>query len=306
LLAAAGLTLILVKADFKCKLQAIVFMASGIALMTVPYLVFNQVLAGEIWPNTFYAKQAEYAILRDYPIWQRFLNVSRQALTGGGIILLPGFIWFGILVIREGKLAKLSGVLWVIGYLGIYAWRLPVIYQHGRYIMPVIPAFILFGFAGMVRIIGVQFGDTWKRILQRSWVIVTGIVLIAFWVLGGRAYAMDVAVIESEMVEAATWIAENTEEDVLVAAHDIGALGFFADRDLIDLAGLVSPEVIPFIRDENALRNHLNEKGADYLMTFPGWYLKLMDDKELIYHTSGKISSSMGGENMSVYEWRSQ
>jgi hypothetical protein len=24
----------------------------------------------------------------------------------------------------------------VIGYLGLYAWRLPVIYQHGRYVIP--------------------------------------------------------------------------------------------------------------------------------------------------------------------------
>jgi hypothetical protein len=105
------------------------------------------------------------------------------------------------------------------------------------------------------------------------------------------------------MVEAATWIADNTEENVLVAAHDIGALGFFADRNLIDLAGLVSPEVIPYIRDEIALQNHLNEKGADYLMTFPGWYSTLVDDKVMIYQTNGRFSPAMGGENMSVYEW---
>jgi hypothetical protein len=36
---------------------------------------------------------------------------------------------------------------------------------------------------------------------------------------------MDVAVIESEMVNTAKWVAESTEPDALVAAHDIGALG---------------------------------------------------------------------------------
>ena len=303
LLAVVGMALLLVRGDLKIKLRSILIVGTGFVLVSAPYLLFNQILAGEIWPNTFYAKQAEYAVLRNLPFWQRLLNLSRQPLTGIGIVLLPGFIWFGILSIRKHQWANLGGVLWVIGYLVIYTWRLPVAYQHGRYIMPVIPAYTLFGLAGMLSILDIQFGSSWRRILHRSWVIIAGIVLIAFWILGGRAYAMDVAVIESEMVDAATWIADNTEENALVAAHDIGALGFFANRNLIDLAGLVSPEVIPFIRDEIALGNHLNEKGAHYLMTFPGWYSILVGDKLLIYKTNGRISPSMGGENMSVYKW---
>ena len=303
LLAVIGLTLLLVKGELKSKLRSLLILGIGFLLMTVPYLIFNQVLAGEIWPNTFYAKQAEYAVLRNLPYWQRFLNVSRQPLTGIGIVLLPGFIWFGIQSFRMRRWAKLGGVLWVIGFLAIYAWRLPVLYQHGRYIMPVIPAYSLFGFAGLVSILDIQIVGNWGRIFKRAWVVAAGVILVAFWILGGRAYAMDVGVIESEMVEAATWIADNTEEKALVAAHDIGALGFFSDRNLIDLAGLVSPEVIPYIRDEIALQNHLNERGADYLMTFPGWYSTLASDKVLIYQSNGKISPEMGGENMSIYEW---
>ena len=303
LLAVIGLTLLLVKGKLKSKLLSLLILGTGFLLMTVPYLIFNQVLAGEIWPNTFYAKQAEYAVLRNLPYWQRFLNVSRQPLTGIGIVLLPGFIWFGIQSFRIRRWAKLGGVLWVFVYLAIYAWRLPVIYQHGRYIMPVIPVFCLFGFAGLFSILNIQIVSNWGRIFKRAWVVAAGVILVTFWILGGRAYAMDVGVIESEMVEAATWIADNTEQKALVAAHDIGALGFFADRNLIDLAGLVSPEVIPYIRDEIALQNHLNERGADYLMTFPGWYSTLASDKVMIYQTNGRFSPAMGGENMSVYEW---
>jgi hypothetical protein len=121
LLAVIGMTLILVKGDFKSKLRSLLILGTGFILVTMPYLIFNQVLAGEIWPNTFYAKQAEYAILRNLPFWQRLLNVIRQPLTGIGIVLLPGFIWFGIQSFRKRRWAQLGGVLWVIGYLGIYA-----------------------------------------------------------------------------------------------------------------------------------------------------------------------------------------
>ena len=47
-------------------------------------------------------------------------------------------------------------------------------------------------------------------------------------------------------------------------------------KDVADLAGLISPEVIPFIRDEARLFNWLQTQGAHYLVTFPGWYPQLV------------------------------
>jgi hypothetical protein len=127
--------------------------------------------------------------------------------------------------------------------------------------------------------------------------------LLAFWGLGARTYAQDVAVIESEMVDTARWVANNTKPDVLVAAHDIGALGFFGGRRLIDLAGLVSPEVIPFMRDEAQLSGFLDAQAANYLVTFPDWYPQLTEHARLIHATGGSFSTSQGGENMAVYLW---
>jgi hypothetical protein len=130
------------------------------------------------------------------------------------------------------------------------------------------------------------------------------IVLLAFWLIGAKAYANDVAVIESEMVSTAHWIAENTEPEALIAAHDIGALGYFGERRLVDLAGLVSPEVIPFIRNEDRLSKYMDEKGVDYLMTFPNWYPKLSSLGSPIFHTDGTYSPKLGGENMYIYRWQ--
>jgi len=55
----------------------------------------------------------------------------------------------------------------------------------------------------------------------------------------------------------------------LIAAHDIGALGFFGRHDtMIDLAGLVSPQVVPFIRDEPRLAAYMDERPVEYLIAF--------------------------------------
>ena len=106
------------------------------------------------------------------------------------------------------------------------------------------------------------------------------------------------------MVKTAKWINQNTNPDVIVGAHDIGALGFFGNRKIVDLAGLISPDVIPFIRDEKKLANYLDEQNVDILMTLSDWYLELGKGKKIIYSTGSVFSPKFGSENMVVYNWR--
>jgi hypothetical protein len=72
------------------------------------------------------------------------------------------------------------------------------------------------------------------------------------------------------------------------------------------LAGLISPEVIPFIRDETALERYIDEQDAEYLVTFPAWYPDLAQRGVIVYQTNQKYSPAMGGENMTVYRWNQQ
>jgi hypothetical protein len=142
-------------------------------------------------------------------------------------------------------------------------------------------------------------------VLSRAWVLSLGAVLVLFWGIGAQTYAVDVATIESEMVDTARWVAANTPPRSLVAAHDIGALGYFGGRDLVDLAGLISPEVVPFIRDEARLSAYLDEKRVDYLVVFPNWYQSLADGQVTVFTSPGKFAPEQGQPNMRVYSWRS-
>ena len=126
---------------------------------------------------------------------------------------------------------------------------------------------------------------------------------LAFYGMGAFSYAQDVAIIETEMVTTAKWVANNTDPQARFAVHDIGAFGYFSQRDLVDLAALASPEVIPFIRDEARLALFLDEQNVDYLVTFPDWYPQLVLLATPVYHTTGTFSPAAGGENMWVYRW---
>ncbi len=277
--------------------------ACGFLVVFLPYLGFNQVISGDWWPTTFYAKQAEYAFLREGSLVLRFLQQFWTLLIGPGLVLLPAVIYLTVKAVVKKDWPVIGVFMWFMGYLGLYAWRLPVVYQHGRYIAAAIPVFLTLGLAGMYKWVGSDKRGKNRWVIETSWKAALVLVTLGMWVQGARAYGQDVAFIETEMVTVARWLANNTSENDLIAVHDIGAMGYYSDRALIDLAGLISPEVIPFMRDEVKLGAYLDEKGADFLVTFPGWYPELVQGRDVVYRTDGKVGPALGGENMVVYRW---
>ncbi len=284
-------------------LRSLVNLLSPLTGLFLAYLAFNQITAGTWWPNTFYAKQTEYAVLQQIPIWERLFSEFQIPLVGVGAILLPGVIYFAWKSIQERKWGVIAGYLWFIGFVGLYAWRLPVTYQHGRYILPALPVFLFWGICGYVKIITGDTRGRLKWVLSRAWTGSIAAILVGFWIVGMWTYAQDVAIIETEMVEPSRWIAGNTPAGCLVAAHDIGALGYFGNRQILDLAGLISPEVIPFMRQEAELAAFLNRNQVCVLMTFPDWYPELVRLGVPAFRSMGKFAPSQGHPNMEVYRW---
>ncbi len=304
LLAPVGLYIFVLRLPWRKMIASLLLIGIGFLILFAPYLLFNYQLAGTWWPTTFFAKQAEYSFLDQVPFWDRWLDQAVLPLIGVGALLLPGFVGNLVEAAKQRRWGVLLSGLWMVGYTIMYAWRLPVTYQHGRYLIPMMPIYFLWGLAGLARIVQPNLPELLLRVLNRAWIFTTAAILLAFWWIGAQAYARDVAVIESEMVTMAHWVVENTPHDALIATHDIGALGYYADRPLIDLAGLISPEVIPLLWDGERLGYYLNTQGADYLVTFPGWYPTLTAPLTPIFQTDSPYSRDLGGENMAIYQWR--
>lgn len=275
----------------------------GFTSIFLAYLAFNYVIAGTIWPSTYYAKQAEYASLLTTPLLNRAINLYSQPLIGVGILLLPSFIFHAVKTIKAFNWTELVAYLWWVGFIGIYIIRLPVTYQHGRYLIPIIPIYLIFGTLGIPELLDVVKNLKIKFIVRWVWRISILLLLVSFWYIGARSFATDVAIIESEMVDVSKWISKNTEPDSLIAAHDIGALGYYSNRNILDLAGLISPEVIPIITNESALVKLINSSDAKYLMTFPDWYKYLSECGETVYSSGGNYVQKFDWDNMVLYKW---
>jgi hypothetical protein len=169
-------------------------------------------------------------------------------------------------------------------------------------VIPAMPIYFLWSFAGVLDWIDLREPHMVRRVVGRAWALMIAALLLGFWFLGARSYAMDVGFIESQMVDTADWVSQNIPENSLIAVHDIGAMGYFGRHNLVDLAGLVSPEVIPFIRDEARLAQYLDQKHVDYLVTFPDWYPELVQGRKKLY--CGPQNKFLAGqEAMCVYAW---
>lgn len=281
------------------RLKSLAAFFTGATVVIVPYFLFNFALSGQLWPNTFFAKQAEYAILRELPLWPRLAAVFLTPFVGVLALLWPGVI------VRDRQRLLMLG--WAATFLLAYALRLPVTYQHGRYLIPVIPVLLVVGGAGMAGWVQVAASAStmWRRVISRAWVMAVGIVAIAFWGIGARALITDVRIINREMVATAKWVAANVPAGTTVAAHDIGALGYFADVKLVDLAGLVSPEVIPVMNDEAKMWAFIQASRAEYFINYPGWCPSFMQDVKLkLLFQTGSMCDPVEPPHMAVYAIR--
>jgi hypothetical protein len=294
----------------------------GLALPVIPYLAFHYAATGLPFPNTFYAKQQEYAgVLARYPFWRRWLSMAAVTLVGGQALLLPGLAYalgrrlscMASPAARERTWLTGAALLaaWWLAHISLYALRLPVTYQHGRYQMPAIPWLLLLGVGGSAYLLQPGSRHLVRRVLSRAALASMVLVGLAFLGLGARAYATDVAFVEGEMVATARWLESRVPPGSLIAVHDIGAIGYFTPRPLLDLAGLVTPEVIPFITDEARLMQFMQDRGADYAVFFPDWsaaYRRMAADPRLekVYATGFEWSRQQGHANMTVFRLRSE
>jgi hypothetical protein len=123
-----------------------------------------------------------------------------------------------------------------------------------------------------------------------------------------RLYAWNVDNINEMHVALGQWVVGHTPPDALLALNDIGAITYVSERPVVDLAGLITPEVIPLLRtpDRDArLVTLLAERNVQVVIIFPNWFPGLASRSDLlepIHQVTLERNTVAGGETMVVYE----
>jgi len=80
------------------------------------------------------------------------------------------------------------------------------------------------------------------------------------------------------------WIRGHTPNDAIIAVNDIGAIAYISDRNVIDLCGLVTPEIINYFKrygdNKTGAYYYVLDRRPDYLAVFPRWFPNFTDTSQ--------------------------
>ena len=169
--------------------------------------------------------------------------------------------------------------MWTAVLTAAYGLTLPHLYQEGRYLMPVLPFLVLLCVKGVQMIarwaggqIPVLAREVWRKPLTA--LLLVGVLLSSSFGFLSQAdtFAALTQYIGQRQVRTARWIAQNLPADAVVGTHDIGAIGYYSGRRVVDMVGLVSPGMIRHIGDFDGLGRFLASQGVTHLAVLRNWF----------------------------------
>ena len=113
----------------------------------------------------------------------------------------------------------------------------------------------------------------------------------------------------------AHWLVEYTPPGATIATHDIGALGYFAQRRLLATTGIITPEVLAYLRPrvpaDSGVLAYLQTARPDYLGILPGWFPQLAVRSDLfepVHEGAIDAQSISAGDRLVAYRtiWASE
>jgi len=279
------------------------------ALVIAPSLAVNLEQSWALLPQTATAKLAQFGPLTRLNLSTRIVNIALPALVGGQVLLLPGaLVYLWILVgARSRRRAALLGlpIFWIAALVLMYATLLPAGYHHGRYLIPSLPSLILAGSIGLASALRDWTGARFWGLIAKTWLrACLSCSAIFSLIIAPSVYRRDVAIVNEEMVAAAIWVAERVPLSARLAAHDIGALTYFAERMPLDISGLSDREVLAVITDAEAIWDLMADHDVEYLMAFPYQIPDFNGRRQILcplYISEGLEAIRAHGEKMAVY-----
>ncbi len=143
-------------------------------------------------------------------------------------------------------------------------------------------------------------------------VLAVSVSLVEDWQVATE-YAWNVRNIEQTQVRIGRWLARETPPDAVVATNDIGAIGFFSNRRVIDMVGLVTPGMLDRLsktRDrEGAVLEYFRRDRPDYMVIFDDWYPGIARRSDLhqellrVPIENNLTCGSPATREMTVYGW---
>jgi hypothetical protein len=238
------------------------------ALIISPYILFSFAATGSWLPNTFRANARELTTIEYLFLYLRYLGDDNSVVL---VLALLG-LWIAN---RDRRLWPVAS--WAAGFPLVASLLTPNLRHHGRYSIPLIPFYVLLAVVGLRYAVQIS-----QRLARRAVLVFTAAMLalglVSTWKWSGT-FAADARDITQMQVAMGRWIEANTPRSATLALSDIGAIAYLSGRRVIDIVGLVTPDILPAVsgkpvgleRDQ-AVFDYLVRHRPDYVIIIPTWY----------------------------------
>lgn len=263
--------------------------ARRLALLGGPSAVALAVLASYYWATTGSltpgTATAKYLFFREF----EYSLIDKSRLLQSGLAAFAAPLWPWLALAAFAALRKetlLFGAFW-LAFMLLYFFLFPGGIEHYwyRYQHVFLPPLIVYAAAGSAFLVR---GRTFSA-RQAAAAGAVGAVLFGFIALQYESfrnfYVGEIKVNEERQVATAKLLNRLVPPGQSIATHDIGAIGYFTQRPVFDLVGLVNPDVVDY-HEGRRLREYVDQVRPNYLVVFESWerdylHLGLKDDPEL-------------------------
>jgi hypothetical protein len=207
-----------------------------------------------------------------------------STVQGAGLHALPnfGYLWFVVkiiasnnavvflliaaffLVLARDRRYRIALIV-AVGLPLLQSFVAPQFRHHGRYFFPIIPLVILLGVAALNKLIErFTVNGIWRAGVISA-MILAGLIETGRWAL---LEAESVRNINDQHLAAASFLRSQMTRSDRLAAHDVGAIGYYTGRPIIDLTGLISPEMYPLQHDQDDVWRQARKEGANLFLIY--------------------------------------
>jgi hypothetical protein len=270
--------------------QALRRAGSGAILIFIsfllPWLIFLTLTFGSPIPDTLFVKQQQALLSLSQRFAPGFLSIFGPYFQQAYFWLLSGLGLLGVVWIlkdlrRETIPALGAFFFWPAGYF--LAYSLLGVSRYFWYYAPLLPGFVMLAGLGIAALTdqakksfsnkGTAFQKTLLAILILSLAIGQALHL-------GQVRAKPDPRMKAYQ-EAGEWLAVHSPPDAQVGALEVGALGYYAQRTMVDFAGLIQPEIArqfqPGGSYADSARWAIQQYRPDYLV-LPGGFFPDFED----------------------------
>lgn len=253
--------------------------------LTLPWFIFAWLYFGSPIPVTLIAKQHQGGMSISLPFARGFLYWARGYAQQWfyWVEATLAFLGFVYLLWREHQWMPL--ISWTICYF--IAYSILGVSRYHWYYAPLLPGYvILVGIGGYAISANLSFVRKLSLVDNHSGDIVLTVSVIAailVFSIGQGSSLLKLRNLPDKRVsiykDIGTWLTENTPPNALVGALEVGIIGYYSHRPMLDFAGLIQPDIAQQLKfnttyDDVALWA-VENKRPDYLVLHSGGFPKV-------------------------------